>query len=95
MCKCTPEIRTPFCGKPGCTWPPQTTPLAPTLEQDVTAWQAIEKARFTLDTLLELHGLDDVGEQAIIEALRNLVIAKHRINTRRTQRIEASAKAGK
>lgn len=21
MCKCTPEIRTPFCGKPGCEWP--------------------------------------------------------------------------
>lgn len=21
MCKCTPEIRTPFCGKPGCQWP--------------------------------------------------------------------------
>jgi hypothetical protein len=25
MCKCTPEIRTPFCGKPGCEWPPQVT----------------------------------------------------------------------
>lgn len=23
MCRCTPEIRTPFCGKPGCEWPPQ------------------------------------------------------------------------
>lgn len=21
MCKCTPEIRTPFCGKSGCEWP--------------------------------------------------------------------------
>jgi hypothetical protein len=21
MCQCTPEIRTPFCGKPGCEWP--------------------------------------------------------------------------
>ncbi len=20
MCKCTPEIRTPFCGNPGCEW---------------------------------------------------------------------------
>src|SRR5262245_5390307 len=27
MCKCTPELRTPFCGKPGCEWPkPQTVP---------------------------------------------------------------------
>lgn len=24
MCKCTPEIRTPFCGKPGCEWPVQS-----------------------------------------------------------------------
>ena len=23
MCKCTPEIRTPFCGKPECGWPKQ------------------------------------------------------------------------
>ena len=23
MCKCTPEIRTPFCGRPGCEWPEQ------------------------------------------------------------------------
>lgn len=21
MCVCTPEKRTPFCGKPGCEWP--------------------------------------------------------------------------
>ena len=23
MCKCTPGIKTPFCGKPGCAWPEQ------------------------------------------------------------------------
>lgn len=23
MCQCTPNIRTPFCGKPGCEWPEQ------------------------------------------------------------------------
>jgi hypothetical protein len=23
MCVCTPGCRTPFCGKPGCEWPPQ------------------------------------------------------------------------
>jgi len=28
MCKCTPEIRTPFCGRPGCEWPPQKAPEA-------------------------------------------------------------------
>lgn len=24
MCECDPLIRTPFCGAPGCEWPPQT-----------------------------------------------------------------------
>lgn len=23
MCKCTPGVRTPFCGAKGCEWPPQ------------------------------------------------------------------------
>jgi hypothetical protein len=23
MCRCTPEIRTPFCGRPGCVAPPR------------------------------------------------------------------------
>jgi predicted RNA-binding Zn-ribbon protein involved in translation (DUF1610 family) len=21
MCRCQPEVRTPFCGRPGCEWP--------------------------------------------------------------------------
>lgn len=29
MCKCTPAIRTPFCGKPGCEWPVQVAPMPP------------------------------------------------------------------
>ena len=28
MCQCTPQIRAPFCGRPGCEWPPQK-PHAP------------------------------------------------------------------
>ncbi|RVT91395.1 hypothetical protein EOD42_22330 [Rhodovarius crocodyli] len=31
MCKCTPEVRTPFCSKPGCGWPAQTS-AAPAAE---------------------------------------------------------------
>lgn len=30
MCKCTPNIRTLFCGKPGCEWPPQSVVVGPT-----------------------------------------------------------------
>lgn len=26
MCKCTPEVRTPFCGKRGCEWPASPPP---------------------------------------------------------------------
>ncbi len=26
MCQCTPEIRTPWCGKPGCEMPKQESP---------------------------------------------------------------------
>ena len=25
MCQCTPGIKTPFCGKPGCQWPEHKT----------------------------------------------------------------------
>lgn len=27
MCVCTPEVRAPFCGKPGCQWPEQAGEL--------------------------------------------------------------------
>lgn len=27
MCKCTPNLRTPFCGKPGCEWPHPDEPF--------------------------------------------------------------------
>ncbi len=36
MCKCTPEIRTPFCGRPGCEWPEQKVPLPyPNVVKDI------------------------------------------------------------
>lgn len=34
MCRCTPDIRTPFCGKPGCQWPAQKPrEMVPCLKQ--------------------------------------------------------------
>jgi hypothetical protein len=33
MCKCTPEIKTPFCGRPGCEAPPQKPPTPATPAQ--------------------------------------------------------------
>lgn len=29
MCKCNPQIKTPYCGKPGCEWPPQKSYISP------------------------------------------------------------------
>lgn len=49
MCKCTPNVRTPFCGKPGCEWSkPEGTrkviPIADTRElrqyKTFAAWYA-------------------------------------------------------
>lgn len=33
MCKCTPERKTPFCGRPGCEMPPQKQPAPATPDQ--------------------------------------------------------------
>jgi hypothetical protein len=33
MCKCTPNIKTPFCGKPGCEMPPQKPRQAATPDE--------------------------------------------------------------
>ena len=33
MCKCTPNIRTPFCGKLGCQWPKQKESVRPPYNQ--------------------------------------------------------------
>lgn len=29
MCVCRPEVRTPFCGRPGCEWPAQVAEEPP------------------------------------------------------------------
>ena len=34
MCKCTPTMRTPFCGKPGCEWPTQGITHIPPLRRN-------------------------------------------------------------
>lgn len=68
----------------------------PTLEQDVTAWQAITKAEHTITTLMQLGGIDPSMEDGLKNALKNLGGAKMSINIRRAQRInEAGAMCGK
>jgi hypothetical protein len=60
MCRCTPEIRTPFCGKVGCETPEQTNKLEQTF-LDLTS-----------PSKLEMHGLDWTnlaGIQGLLEGL--------------------------
>lgn len=42
MCKCTPSMRTPFCGRPGCEWP--GTKPAGARRSDVNRFVAAETA---------------------------------------------------
>lgn len=35
MCRCTPEMRTPFCGKPGCEWPEQERVGVPAAQPEI------------------------------------------------------------
>lgn len=50
MCRCTPNMRTPFCGKPGCEWP---APAAPA---------AVSAPRVTTAAELDAKGLDLVRQ---------------------------------
>jgi uncharacterized small protein (DUF1192 family) len=52
MCKCTPEIRTPFCGKNGCEWPKKGP--RPTVAQryhELTAEGEIDRLRGEVNRL--------------------------------------------
>jgi len=46
MCRCTPEIRTPFCGKPGCEWP--ETKTAPVSAADQSEIERLQLELFEL-----------------------------------------------
>jgi hypothetical protein len=50
MCKCTPGIKTAFCGKPGCEWPPQSGMAPSTSDNSVMvpclSWQNCRRNQF-------------------------------------------------
>lgn len=49
MCKCTPEIRTPYCGKLGCGWPKQDN--EPKI--DISKFKAHFKLELDIQTSIE------------------------------------------
>lgn len=65
MCKCTPNIRTPFCGKPGCEWPEQRpSKESDTPKTDAAAWHTcvtpaeVVKAEFARAQEREIRKLE-------------------------------------
>lgn len=73
MCKCTPEIRTPFCGKQGCelpdSWKKQQN------EQQLINERINESAIRPLQTVVELYRDDlDCGRRAFTYGDINLLV---------------------
>lgn len=70
MCKCTPEIRTPFCGKGDCVWP---FPTNLSLEQ-------INRAMSSLtDSVNELGRLSKLSNQELVAECANSDAADYEI----------------
>lgn len=57
MCRCRPEVRTPFCGRPGCEWPPQKEALT------VTRCSSCREIRETVRFHDPQHGFARVCEK--------------------------------
>lgn len=66
MCKCNPNIRTPWCGKPGCETPPQRNPFHHT-------HIARSEMADTLDHLLRLKEIT-ILPRNIVEKINDLQI---------------------
>ena len=65
MCKCTPSIRTPFCGKPGCVWPGKESD---TDKHDATRYRKLRA--FLIATRPEHYGaIDGKDFDARVDAL--------------------------
>lgn len=50
MCHCNPSIRTPFCGKPGCTWP-DLSAAKPTKESLDTLRERLKEAKSLVEEI--------------------------------------------
>lgn len=51
MCKCTPNIRTPFCGKLGCEWPKPKGARRADTDRYVKAETAIREAMLAVESM--------------------------------------------
>lgn len=65
MCVCTPNCRTPFCGKPGCEWPKaeaKATNDAPTPDNNI----AIRELQVFISDWCKRHKFDRAEETRLL-----------------------------
>lgn len=72
MCRCTPEIKSPFCGAPGCEWPPQAAPLKPITQLGRELLRVAEphERRLALALAMKLDSAFLQSKQGVQGALR-------------------------
>lgn len=93
MCKCTPEIRTPWCGKPGCEIPGQfdlgKTKRQPTCPSCGSTYNGIGKC------ICDLQAEEKRNDNKLIEGLSDLDIARGLSNCNEIQYIPEQNKNDK
>jgi hypothetical protein len=73
MCKCTPQIRTPYCGKPGCEVPAQRA-----REMDLAEYVSAETLRWSLSMCDWCDRQSDpaLAESLVLAAMVQIVRAR-------------------
>ncbi len=54
MCVCTPEVRTPWCGKPGCEMPKQVNEPEEELKDTIFAKEKNVKFKFIIGQMVQI-----------------------------------------
>lgn len=81
MCKCTPSIRTPYCGKPGCEWP---TPNSETPASHPDQWEILFNRWRSLGK--EIADLGNIVQNSMPVPLRGHDIQEFHERTQTTEK---------
>ena len=76
MCKCNPEIRTPFCGAVGCEWP--ETENKENIDRLKLALKTLKHDYWFMTNLLEHYSTNK--EQAIEDCIKRMKFRKPLFN---------------
>ena len=67
MCQCNPDIRTPFCGKGNCQWPPVVKADGLAAGKGVVVASSMEEAEAAVDAALVEKRFGAAGATIIVE----------------------------